>query len=543
MKKRTNHDESAGSMQASKFTTRLFGSEINEQVMILISKDFIIQDINIQAAENFFRKGSRAYINRSLCDILIENGFSVKQFKDALNNNKTSSNFIQLEKLISDKKEYFASFISVVIDKKVHYVVSIMVNNSQGIFDSYMNVIINNLPGSVYWKDLDGHYLGCNKFVATMAGYDSPAHIIGKTDYDLCWKEFADEWRLLDKKVMTENETIIREELAKLADGRVITELTHKSPLKNEENKIIGIIGTSLDITDRKQMEQELIKAKEDAERAIADKIHAESATLLAKIKAENEEEMRKTVMVLVGDIVHDLRTPIATIRTARSLLASVLPGLIEAVEEGKALGAQKIHLLNQKKLAVILDNTLLDSVQNAVLMMDDFINTTLAELSNAQKAQQGELTNADLTKCSSRRILENTLDAYPTGGNFKIHQQITYDFYLMGNSILIMRILFNLIKNAVEQIILNGRGEISIVTEDAGDVNVIKVKDTAGGAPPEVVSHLFTGYFTTKKNGTGIGLAFAKRTMKNFGGDLTYHNVYGDYIEFILSFPKVDDR
>lgn len=540
MKKQTNYVKSQKLTQNSRLLP-INDSEIYVPVMLWMSDNFLIQDINQPIAKHFFKNSGDIFIHRSFIDVLIENGFGAQKITENLQQrNQALKIFLPLDRL-TDKKKYFISIISVVVNNNIYYAVNIMIDRSQELFDSYMNAIINNLPGSVYWKNLDGYYLGCNKFVATMAGYDSPEHIIGKTDYDLCWKEFADEWRTLDKQVVRENKTMIREELVKLADGRIITELTYKTPLKNENNKTIGIIGTSLDISERKQMEQELIKAKDATEEAIAAKINAEAATLVAKIKAENEEEMRKTVMVLVGDIVHDLRTPIATIRTAKSLLATILPALIEAAEEGKTLGAKKIHLLNQKKLAVIVDNTLLESLQNAILMMDDFINTTLVELSNAQKAQQGELTSADLIKCSSRRILENTLDAYPMDEEIKINQDITYDFYLMGNSILIMRILFNLLKNAVEQITLHNRGEISIITEDAGYANLIRVRDTAGGAPPEIISHFFTGYFTTKKNGTGIGLAFAKKTMNNFGGDITCQSVYGDYMEFILSFPKMD--
>lgn len=289
MKKTTNPGESTDSKQVNKFMSGL-GSEINEPVMMLVNEDFIIQEINVPIAREIFRQRNENFIHRSIFDILTEAGFSDQKIKDALNKyDQSRFSFIQLEKLISDKKEYFASIISVVIGKKNLYSINITINNSH-IFYSYMNAIINNLPGSVYWKDVDGHYLGCNKFVATMAGYDSPDQIIGKTDYDLCWKEFADEWMLLDQKVMKENQMIIREELAKLADGRIITELTHKSPLKNEDNKIIGIIGTSLDITELKQTQAELKNSKELAEAA-------------NDAKTEFLENMR-----------HDIRTPLTGI-------------------------------------------------------------------------------------------------------------------------------------------------------------------------------------------------------------------------------------
>lgn len=301
-------------------------------------------------------------------------------------------------------------------------------------------------------------------------------------------------------------------------------------PLFNEEGICFGVTGIAMDVTKEKENDENLRLAKE-----------AEAATLIAKSKAASEEEMRKTVMVLVGDIVHDLRTPIATIRTIASLLSIILPISLEIINEAKTLGAKKVTLLSKKQSNCLRDNTIISSLQSSVQMMDDFINSTLIELSNAQKAEQTALTDKDLIKCSSRRILENTIESYPFNETIKLHQSTAYDFYLMGNSILIMKILFNLIRNAVEQINLAGNGEIFISTENAGNMNLIKIKDTAGGASPEVVSNLFNGYFTTKKEGTGIGLAFCKKTMQNFGGDLIYENNYGQCIEFILCFPKIE--
>ena len=103
------------------------------------------------------------------------------------------------------------------------------------------------------------------------------------------------------------------------------------------------------------------------------------------------------------------------------------------------------------------------------------------------------------------------------------------------------MKILFNLVKNALEQISLNGKGEIIITTESNAKGNLIRIKDTAGGAPPEIVSNFFKGYFTTKKNGTGVGLAFCKKTMENLGGDIICNSIYGESMEFTLIFPKIE--
>ncbi|MDP3706250.1 MAG: PAS domain-containing sensor histidine kinase [Legionellaceae bacterium] len=401
-----------------------------------------------------------------------------------------------------------------------------LLKNKNDQAEAYLNNLIRVVPASVYWKDCQSVILGSNLVHAKLAGFTCPEEVLGKTEHDFIWKDQAKSIIDNDQKIIASGKGLQLEESAILSDGMLHTFLTSKEPLRDKARKIIGIIGVSLDITEQKQSE---IRANK-----------AEASALLARAKATSEEEMRKTVMVLVGDIVHDLRTPIATIRTIGSLLSTIFPIINEIVDEAQVLGAKKIELLSKKQSNALRNDMIVNALQSSVIMMDNFISSTLLELKNAQ---QLELVGEDLVKCSSRRILENTLDAYPLDNGITIHQNIAYDFYLMGNSILIMKMLFNLIRNAIDQINLNGMGEIFISTEAAGDSNTIKVKDTAGGASSEAVTHFFDGYFTTKKEGTGIGLAFCKKTMQIFGGDIMCNNIYGENIEFILSFPRIKDE
>lgn len=243
--------------------------------------------------------------------------------------------------------------------------------------------------------------------------------------------------------------------------------------------------------------------------------------------------------MVLVGDIVHDLRTPIAIIEDGADILGSISSDLSKVIKEASDLKSETLSSLNSGKLNYVI-NDMSIAQKDSVRMINDFIDTTLRELSVAQKYQDGTIAYEELIKCSSRRILENVLDSYPHRNNIKINECFPYDFFLMGNSILMMKVLFNLIRNAEEQIITNGKGEITITTKEAKDKNLLIIKDTAGGASPDVVENLFKEFFTTKKNGSGIGLSFCKKIMQNFGGDLTCHSVFGESMEFTLSFPKI---
>src|SRR5512147_1928402 len=64
-------------------------------------------------------------------------------------------------------------------------------------------LIMNNIPQAVFWKNRDLVYLGCNQAFADDAGFSSPEEIIGKTDFDMPWKDQAelyraDDWRVLE---------------------------------------------------------------------------------------------------------------------------------------------------------------------------------------------------------------------------------------------------------------------------------------------------------------------------------------------------------
>ena len=138
-------------------------------------------------------------------------------------------------------------------------------------------------------------------------------------------------------------------------------------------------------------------------------------------------------------------------------------------------------------------------------------------------------MTSDDLVPCSMNASLRATLGNYLFEEEEEdLVQWDREDFQFLGNEVLIIRVLSNLLKNSLQQIKKNQRGEIFITTELGETVNRLHFKDTAGGAPPEIVEHLFEGYYTNKEKGTGIGLAFCKLTLKSFGGDITCQSVYG---------------
>ena len=119
----------------------------------------------------------------------------------------------------------------------------------------FLENIIALMPGHVYWKDKNGVLLGCNDLQAIDAGLLSRHEIIGKTDYDMPWKEQADILRKIDREVINTGVPKIIEEPSTLADGSETIFLSHKVPLYYK-GQIIGILGISFDITMRHEAEE-----------------------------------------------------------------------------------------------------------------------------------------------------------------------------------------------------------------------------------------------------------------------------------------------
>ena len=123
--------------------------------------------------------------------------------------------------------------------------------------------IVEHAPIRAFWKDTDLRYLGCNTAFARDAGYSSPDELIGKTDFDMSWKEQAELYRADDKAVIdTGQAKLYYEEPQTRPDGRKVWVGTSKVPLHDAKDRIIGMLGIYQDITERKLAQQTLQEEK-----------------------------------------------------------------------------------------------------------------------------------------------------------------------------------------------------------------------------------------------------------------------------------------
>ena len=131
--------------------------------------------------------------------------------------------------------------------------------------EKMLSLVINAVPQTIFWKDTDSVYVGCNELFARSAGLPSPADVVGKTDDDLPWRDDESEaYRRDDREVMKLDRVVCHiQETQQQADGSRIIVDTKKIPLHADSGCVVGVLGVSEDITKRMRVERELKESEE----------------------------------------------------------------------------------------------------------------------------------------------------------------------------------------------------------------------------------------------------------------------------------------
>ena len=183
-----------------------------------------------------------------------------------------------------------------------------------------LQLIMDNIPQIIFWKDRDSIYRGCNRNFAMAAGVGSSPNIDGKSDFDLPWTRDEAVWyRKVDQRVMEKDVPELHIiETQFMADGKRAWVDTNKIPLHDVLGNVVGILGTYDDITERKQTLEALQKAHSELELRVKERT-AELSTANIQLKLEINE--RK----LVESIEREQRTLAEALRDTAELLNSTL--------------------------------------------------------------------------------------------------------------------------------------------------------------------------------------------------------------------------
>ena len=364
---------------------------------------------------------------------------------------------------------------------------------------SYLETVVNTVPHTIFWKDRNSIFLGCNELFAKIAGLKSPGDIVGKSDYDLPWsREQSDHYRAIDKEVILSGQPKLNvEEFQTLVNGIDTVLLTSKVPLRDTNGNITGVLGVYTDITERKKTEEALKLAKEKAEVA-------------NQAKTEFLENMR-----------HDIRTPLSGIVGCAHLIQmqSGLPQKVTAFAD--------------------------DLVQSSEALLE-FLNKILESIT----VGSGEIPllkrRFNLKEALEQIVRLNKPQAVIKGLELSLDYDESIPFCLIGDGIRTQRIILELLTNALKY---TDKGSIKVgarlIKDKAGEITIeLRVSDTGMGIPKDKhkeVYDRFTRLIPSYKGiypGTGLGLSVVKQFIEDLNAEIHIESDLGKGATFICTIP-----
>ena len=356
-----------------------------------------------------------------------------------------------------------------------------------------MEALMENIPDHIYFKDLESRFIRISKSKIASFQLNDTKDAIGKTDFDFFTEEHARAAFLDEQEIIRTGQTMIKEERETWADRADTWALSAKMPLRNMEGEIIGTFGISRDVTERKQFEGELLKAKE---------------------KAEAGDRLKTA---FIRNISHEIRTPLNGILGFGQLITD--PDLSKEERE------EYLTMLNSS----------IDRLINAVTNIMD-ISLIVSGNQEVRKATVtlGKLLEEFYEKFYVRCILKKL--------EFSIEKQEGVDnLRIFTDPELLKRVLNYLTENAIK---FTEKGSIVVGCKILKDKLKISVKDTGIGITPEEQNKIFDHFmqkdisFTRDFEGSGLGLSIAKGLVEMLGGSIWVESVKGEGSVFSFELP-----
>lgn len=358
--------------------------------------------------------------------------------------------------------------------------------------DLAFEALFKNLPIAFYLLDEKGYFQGGNQVELEIFGLTSLEQFIGKHSDELCTPE---AW-INSKAAIDSGKTLTTEELHIKPNGEKVYYISIKSPVYDNNGKFVTLLGVSIDITERKKIEEELRKAKEAAEAA------------------------NKAKTMFLANMSHDIKTPIA--------------GIISTAEH-------LTHVAKDSEFKHQAD----DIVQSGLRLLELMVE--IIEVSRLEVKQ----TETASTRFKLKSLINDIVQLVkPALIKKPIELKISYDEkipkFLVGDRWHLYRTILNLVSNAIKftqqgSIMLN----IELVKETKKKVSIkVEVKDTGIGIPKDKQAVIFkefsrlTPSYEGVYKGTGLGLYIVKQFAKAMKGTISVTSEEGKGSTFTCVVP-----
>lgn len=379
----------------------------------------------------------------------------------------------------------------------------------------FINTLLKSLPIPMFYKDVQGKYFDVNKAFCDLFGIEKD-DAVGKTVYDIANKELADDYKLHDDELIKnyDGKTQIYESRIKNPKTNEIKHIIfHKNVFFDRDGNIQGIIGAAVDITELKNIQNQLHKLNEELEEKVAYEVEKNIQKEIQLFESAKLASMGS----MLGNIIHQWKQPLNIISSTASLVK------IELEFKGS---------LSNKEIEQNMD-TIVEKVQRLSDITDTFKDFLRERKVKRTVILQDVLENglkisATVLKDKNIKLISDIYNLEPI--------QIT----TIPNELI--EVIVNITNNAVDA--LEEKNILSkwvkIYLEKQNDQIMITIEDSAGGIKDEILPYIFDEYFTTKDEdkGTGLGLYMSKKIItESLKGDLKAQN--GQFgAKFIISLP-----
>jgi PAS domain S-box-containing protein len=322
-------------------------------------------------------------------------------------------------------------------------------------------VLLDTIPNPIYYKNTEGKFLGCNIAFASLIN-STRNEVIGKTAFDFFPNEIASKNTKIDKELLKTFSTSTSEFTFYTPLNEMKHIILNKAVYKNIDGTIGGIVCIMDDITERVQQKQFLIQQSKLAE--MGD---------------------------MVAAIAHQWNEPLVE-----------LSALVQDI--------QTSYLLNELK-----DIDVNDFVKDSMVQIQ-YMSKTLSDFRNFLKpSTKKKLFSISKSLNEINEIIGKQVFYSNIKMNFN-YKNKDEELLIYGYENEFKQVLLNLINNAKNKIVeknlnTHKKGTININIQRCINYNTIEICDDAGAIEDNILSSIFEPYFTTKENGTGLGLYMAK--------------------------------
>ena len=422
-----------------------------------------------------------------------------------------------------------------------------------------LQLVMDTIPSSIFWKDKNLAYLGANQRFAEDAGMSAPEELIGKTDYDMAWKkEESDFFRECDRRVMLSGQAeigIIEPQMQ--ADGKQAWLETNKVPLHNKQGEVIGILGTYQDITVRKEAEIAIRRVNQKLERQTVELKAALHQLQQSQLHLIQQEKMSALGNLIAG-VAHEINNPIGflsgNLRPAQDYTQALIELIKRYGEHYPHPVAEIATEIEDIDLDYICEDfpKLLQSMGEGIKRIHE-ISTSLRTFSRSDKERQSLFQLKDGIN-STLLILRHRLKANTHRPAIEViqHYEAMPDIHCLPGQM--NQVFMNLLANAIDALDEASKAPSAAPqTENPSQITVsaalsecrhwaiVKIRDNGTGMTEETKQKAFENLFTTKAvgKGTGLGLAIAHQIIvEKHGGTIDIESTPGQGTEFTIKIP-----